>query len=211
MDILIEKIITDCPICNRVHQIEIRKRDSRALIKGESVNFEETYYLCPDGGYEDDEFVPAGVMDENLARARDAYREKHGFFTIKDCAADEHPKNRALLNDYYFYEQREKIREIELSERKFYQKITDLYATACDFDVNAATTVRFYNSIRKQFIWAIKEPESIKGCEAEIQEIITAMLTTAKDLVSNHISVTMEKWERILRCYASAINEKVQK
>lgn len=210
-DILVEKIMADCcAICGRTHEVEIRKRDSQALIKGETVEYEETYYLCPDGGYEDNEYAPAGVMDENLARARDAYREKHGFFTIKDCVADEHLKNRSLLNDY-IYKQREKIREIELSERKFYQKITDLYATAIDYDVNAATTERFYNSIRKEFIWAMREPESIKGCEAEIQEIIAAMLTTAKDLASNYIPVTMEKWERILRSYASAISKKVHR
>lgn len=81
-DVLIQKYLTKCcAICGRAHEIEIRKRDSQALVRGESVSFEETYYLCPDGGYVDDGYAPAVIMDENLLRARDAYRTKHGLLT----------------------------------------------------------------------------------------------------------------------------------
>ena len=45
-----------------------------------------------------------------------------------------------VLTEKYFVEQLEKIREIRLSERKFYQKITDIYATALDYDRTAKMT-----------------------------------------------------------------------
>lgn len=84
-DVLIKVFLTECcAICGKKHEIEIRKRDSQALVRGESVLFEETYYLCRNGGYTDNEFVPAGVMDENLLRARDAYRKKYGLLTSSE-------------------------------------------------------------------------------------------------------------------------------
>ena len=81
-DVLIERYLTECcPICGKKHVIEIRKRDSKLLVRGELVDYEEIYYLCLDGGYDDNEFCPAGIMDENLLRARDAYRRKYGLLT----------------------------------------------------------------------------------------------------------------------------------
>jgi hypothetical protein len=58
-------------------------------------------------------------------------------FTIKGFAMDdERLKNGgSILTEQYFEEQLQRIREIRLSERKFYQKITDIYSTAVDYDV----------------------------------------------------------------------------
>ena len=55
----------------------------------------------------------------------------------------------------YFEEQLERIREIRASERKFYQKITDLYATAIDYDKNSATTRRFYATVQNKMHYAV--------------------------------------------------------
>ena len=55
----------------------------------------------------------------------------------------------------YFDEQLERIREIRASERKFYQKITDLYATAIDYDRNSATTKRFYATVQNKMHYAV--------------------------------------------------------
>ena len=65
-------------------------------------------------------------------------------FTIKGYAMDdERLKNDgSVLGKKYFEEQLQRIREIRLSERKFYQKITDIYATSIDYDVTAAATDR---------------------------------------------------------------------
>ena len=66
-------------------------------------------------------------------------------YTIKGWVMDdERLKRGTYLTEKYFDEQLECIREIRASERKFYQKITDLYATAIDYDKNSATTRRFY-------------------------------------------------------------------
>ncbi|MDI1314067.1 virulence RhuM family protein [Prosthecobacter sp.] len=71
-------------------------------------------------------------------------------FTIKGFAMDdERLKNDGtILGKKYFEEQLQRIREIRLSERKFYQKITDIYATAIDYDVTAAATNRFFATVQ---------------------------------------------------------------
>ena len=60
-----------------------------------------------------------------------------------------------ILTKEYFEKQLEKIREIRLSERRFYQKITDLYATSLDYDKSASTTKRFYATVQNKLHWAI--------------------------------------------------------
>lgn len=61
----------------------------------------------------------------------------------------------SILTKEYFEKQLEKIREIRLSERRFYQKITDLYATLLDYDKSASTTKRFYATVQNKLHWAI--------------------------------------------------------
>ena len=78
-------------------------------------------------------------------------------FTIKGFAMDdERLKNDGtILGKKYFEEQLQRIREIRLSERKFYQKITDIYATAIDYDVTATSTKRFFATVQNKLHWAI--------------------------------------------------------
>jgi len=78
-------------------------------------------------------------------------------FTIKGFAMDdERLKNDgSILGRQYFEEQLQRIREIRLSERKFYQKITDIYATSIDYDVTAAATKRFFATVQNKLHWAI--------------------------------------------------------
>ncbi|MDR2855797.1 MAG: virulence RhuM family protein [Methanomicrobiales archaeon] len=61
----------------------------------------------------------------------------------------------SVLTKEYFERQLEKIREIRMSERKFYQKTTDLYATALDYDKTAAVTIRFFAAIKNKMHYAI--------------------------------------------------------
>jgi len=64
---------------------------------------------------------------------------------------DERLKNDgSVLTKEYFEKQLEKIREIRLSERKFYQKITDIYATALDYDSSAKATQRFFAAVQNK-------------------------------------------------------------
>jgi hypothetical protein len=78
-------------------------------------------------------------------------------FTIKGFTMDdERLKNDGtILGKRYFEEQLQRIREIRLSERKFYQKITDIYSTAIDYDLNSKATKRFFASVQNKLHWAI--------------------------------------------------------
>ena len=77
-------------------------------------------------------------------------------YTIKGWGMDdERLKRGTYLTEKYFDEQLERIREIRASERKFYQKITDLYATAIDYDKNSATTRRFYATVQNKMHYAV--------------------------------------------------------
>jgi len=64
-------------------------------------------------------------------------------------------KKGHLFTDEYFDRQLEYIREIRLSERKFYQKVTDLYATAFDYDSNATMTREFFALVQNKLHWAV--------------------------------------------------------
>ena len=77
-------------------------------------------------------------------------------YTIKGWVMDdERLKRGTYLTEKYFDEQLERIREIRASERKFYQKITDLYATAIDYDKNSATTRRFFATVQNKMHYAV--------------------------------------------------------
>ena len=78
-------------------------------------------------------------------------------YTIKGWVMDdERLKNGGtVLTEKYFEEQLEKIREIRLSERKFYQKITDIYATALDYDRTAKTTKQFFAKVQNKMHFAV--------------------------------------------------------
>ncbi len=69
---------------------------------------------------------------------------------------DERLKNGGtVLTEKYFEKQLEKIREIRMSERRFYQKITDIYATALDYDPSAKATKRFFSAVQNKIHYAI--------------------------------------------------------
>ena len=77
-------------------------------------------------------------------------------YTIKGWVMDdERIKSGSFLIDKYFEEQLARIREIRASERKFYQKVTDLYATALDYDKNAKATKRFYATVQNKMHFAV--------------------------------------------------------
>ena len=78
-------------------------------------------------------------------------------YTIQGWAIDkERLKNDgSILTKEYFEKLLEDIREIRLSERKFYQKITDIYATSIDYDSSAKTTKDFFATVQNKLHWAI--------------------------------------------------------
>lgn len=77
-------------------------------------------------------------------------------YTIQGWVMDsERLKKGGNLTDEFFERQLAKVREIRLSERKFYQKITDIYSTALDYDSSAATTQRFFAAVQNKLHYAI--------------------------------------------------------
>ena len=96
------------------------------------------------------------VNSERAVQFRKWVNQIASEYTIKGWVMDdERLKRGTYLTDKYFEEQLERVREIRASERKFYQKITDLYATAIDYDVNSAMTKRFYATVQNKMHYAV--------------------------------------------------------
>lgn len=78
-------------------------------------------------------------------------------YTIKGFSMDdERLKNGGtILTKEYFEEQLARVREIRLSERKFYQKITDIYATSIDYDSSAEATKRFFSAVQNKLHYSV--------------------------------------------------------
>ncbi len=78
-------------------------------------------------------------------------------YTIKGWVMDENrlKNGGTVLTEDYFQKQLEKIREIRLSERKFYQKITDIYATSLDYDSSSTATKRFFAAVQNKMHFSV--------------------------------------------------------
>lgn len=77
-------------------------------------------------------------------------------YSVKGYVLDnDRMKNGAFLDEDYFEHLLDEIREIRASERRFYQKITDIYATAMDYNVKAPTTKEFFAIVQNKLHFAI--------------------------------------------------------
>ncbi len=96
------------------------------------------------------------VNNERAVRFRKWASQIVKDYTIKGWVMDkERLKKGTFFTDEYFEQQLAEIREIRLSERKFYQKVTDLYATAFDYDKNAKTTRLFFQTVQNKMHYAV--------------------------------------------------------
>jgi hypothetical protein len=97
------------------------------------------------------------IENDKAVQFRKWAREIVKEYTIKGFVMDdERLKNGGtILTKKFFEELLERIREIRISERKFYQKITDIYATAIDYDPTAKTTNDFFKKVQNKLHWAI--------------------------------------------------------
>ena len=105
-------------------------------------------------------------------------------YTIKGWVIDdERLKNGgSVLTKEYFDRLLEQIREIRLSERRFYQKITDIYATSLDYDRTAQTTKQFFAKVQNKMHYAVH----------------------GHTAAERHIPMTMEDWARRLDLFLMA-------
>lgn len=129
------------------------------------------------------------VNSERAVQFRKWVNEIAVEYTIKGWVMDdERLVKGTYLTDKYFEEQLERVREIRLSERKFYQKITDLYATAIDYDKYAKSTKRFYATVQNKMHYAIHGNTAaeliLKRADAES---VNMGLTTWKDAPAGKI------------------------
>lgn len=97
------------------------------------------------------------VNNENAVQFRKWANRIVKDYTIQGWAMDvERLKNGGtILTKDYFEKQLQKIREIRLSERRFYQKITDIYSTSLDYDVNSKSTKRFFATVQNKLHYSI--------------------------------------------------------
>lgn len=84
---LIRRIHMDCPLCDKIHEIEERKRIATITLKGDKVTYEERFYFCANADEDKNEFETGSMTNENLLNARNAYREKHGLLTSDEIVA----------------------------------------------------------------------------------------------------------------------------
>ena len=96
------------------------------------------------------------IDNERAVQFRKWANQIVGDYTIRGYVMDkERFKKGSPLSSEYFEHLLEDIREIRLSERKFYQKITDLYATAVDYDGTALCTRRFFATVQNKMHRAV--------------------------------------------------------
>lgn len=84
---LIRKIHMHCPLCDKTHEVEERKRITTITLKGEEVTYEEKFYFCTNAAENENEFENGAMTNENLLNARNAYRVKMGLLTSDEIVA----------------------------------------------------------------------------------------------------------------------------
>lgn len=96
------------------------------------------------------------VNNERAVRFRKWAGQIVKDYTIQGWTMDvDRLKKGHMFTDEYFERQLQQIREIRLSERKFYQKVTDIYATAFDYDKDAQTTREFFKLVQNKLHYAV--------------------------------------------------------
>ena len=84
---LIRKIHMNCPLCDKTHEVEERKRLATITIKGEKVTYGEKFYYCVNADDDENEFETGLMTNENLLNARNAYRLQKGLLTSDEIVA----------------------------------------------------------------------------------------------------------------------------
>ena len=84
---LIRRIHMSCPLCEKTHEVEERKRMTTITLKGVEVTYEERFYFCANADEDENEFETGAMTNENLLNARNAYRVKMGLLTSDEIVA----------------------------------------------------------------------------------------------------------------------------
>ena len=84
---MIKRIKMECPICDKTHEVEERKRLNTSIIKGEKISYEEHFLYCENAKEGENEFETGSMTNYNLLNARNAYREKMGLLTSDEIVS----------------------------------------------------------------------------------------------------------------------------
>ncbi|MFZ4802419.1 MAG: virulence RhuM family protein [Chlorobium sp.] len=131
--------------------------DEKAVVRNfrttaaDSKNYDVQYYNL-------DVIISVGyrVKSQQGTRFRIWATQRLREYIVKGFALnDERFKSGSSMN--YFTELQERIREIRLSERFFYQKIKDIYTTSIDYDSRAESTIEFFKVVQNKLLWAISQ------------------------------------------------------
>lgn len=147
-------------------------------------------------------------------------------YIIKGFAMDdERLKAVKHFGQDYFDEQLDRIREIRLSERRFYQKVTDIYALSADYDKNDSLTREFYSTVQNKMHWAItgKTAAEIIYSEADAEKIYMGLKTWEKSpekkilksdvtIAKNYLNVEhIEQLKRIVSAYLDLAEDRAKR
>lgn len=156
------------------------------------------------------------VNNERAVRFRKWSGQIVKDYTIQGWTMDkERLKKGHMFTDEYFERQLQSIREIRLSERKFYQKITDLYSTAFDYDKSSKTTRLFFQTVQNKMHWAVHRHTAaeliVERANAEKEHMGLTTWESAPDgkIVKSDVSIAknylsdkeMSYMERIVSLY----------
>lgn len=137
-------------------------------------------------------------------------------FTVQGYVLDKNRlENGQIFDEEYFERLLEEIREIRMSERKFYQKITDIYATSVDYSKDAKTTKDFFANVQNKLHWAIHKHTAaeliVERADAEKPHMGLASWRKAPDgkieksdvsIAKNYLTKEeLEKLERFVTMY----------
>ena len=126
-------------------------------------------------------------------------------FAIKGFVLDKKRlKNGSFLGVEYFDELLEQIREIRLSERKFYQKITDIYATSIDYNKDDQLTKEFFTKVQNKLHYGIHG-------QTASELIVNAYLDLAEERTKRNIPMTMDDWAKRLDIFLEFDDREVLK
>ena len=140
-------------------------------------------------------------------------------FAIRGYVLDrKRMENGTFLDEDYFEHLLAEIREIRLSERRFYQKLTDIYATAIDYNRDAPTTRQFFQMMQNKMHYAVHGHTAaeliMERADAEREhmgQLVTGVLELAERMAKRHIPMTMEDWaKQIDTILAAGRNEVLQ-
>lgn len=73
-----------CPLCKKEHCLPLKHRKAEMTIKDQLISYDEFYFYCSNSNENENTLIPSNLMNKNLLKAKDTYREKNGLLTSED-------------------------------------------------------------------------------------------------------------------------------